>query len=114
MASPPPPSFERQPQLFQSPEPPAPPVASPVEASPPVPDCDCWFDCCVSFTFTAVASPDSFEFDWLTSPLSPSERMRTDTFVLVGAIWTAFDWAFASWLVEFEFDAFCDCETSPP
>jgi hypothetical protein len=95
-----------------------------------VPVCDCSFDCAVSFTFTAHASPDSFEFDWLTSPPSlpfqtgfesqpqPPSRFpygkASTRFVLRGAIWTASDVAFAVCVVLFEFDAFCDWSTSPP
>jgi hypothetical protein len=41
--------------------------------------------CCVWFSFTANASPDSFEFDWVTSPPEPSLRIRTEMFVLLGA-----------------------------
>ena len=99
--------------LVASPEPP-PVVASPVVASPPTPFCDCSFDWPVWFLFPAQASPERLVFDCSTPPDLQWSATQTGTATFTGAICSAFDSAEAFCVVSFEFDAFCDCETSPP
>jgi hypothetical protein len=68
----------------------------------------------VWFTFPAEASPELLVFDCSTPPDSQWSATQIGTATLTGAICSAFDSAEASCVVEFEFDASCDCVTSPP
>ena len=83
-------------------------------ASPPTPFCHCSFDWPVWFEFPAHASPELFVFDCSTPPVLQCQATQTGTATFTGAIWIAFDLAYASCDVEFELDADCDWSTSPP
>ena len=89
-------------------------VASPVVASPPTPFWNCSFDWPVEFLLPAQASPELLVFDCSTPPDLQARATQTGTATFTGAICFASDFAEAFCVVEFEFDASCDCVTSPP